>query len=146
MKVGLHRLAKNTLAALDMFDDVPKDMLIKAVFINEGSNNVELKLTCFTLEQAAALKEAFKTIGVRSTQIGLTVVMHDRPEDLVASTKDNVCYLNELSESNTVLHTDTIKDMETLHFDEVVKLSDLVVKMDELKTNPKYKLIKERVY
>ena len=130
MKVGLHRLAKNALAFLDTFDDVPKDMLIKAVFINEGSSNVELKITCFTLEQAAALKESFKTIGVASTQLALTVVVHGRPENLIARTKDKVCYLNVLSESNTVLHTDTIKDMETLHYDEVVKLSELVVKME----------------
>lgn len=130
MKLGLHRLAKNTVALLDIFDGVPKDMLIKAVFINEGSSNVELKITCFTLEQAAALKESLKTIGIASTQIALTVVMHDRPENLIATTKDKVCYLVRLNKSSTILHTDTIKDMETLHFDEVVKLSDVLMQID----------------
>lgn len=130
MKLGLHRLAKNTVALLDIFDGVPKDMLIKAVFINEGSSNVELKITCFTLEQAAALKESLKTIGIASTQIALTVVMHDRPENLIATTKDKVCYLVRLNKSSTILHTDTIKDMETLHFDEVVKLSDVLIQID----------------
>ena len=133
MKLGLHRLATTTVALLDIFDGVPKDMLIKAVFINEGSSNVELKITCFTLEQAAALKESLKTIGVASTQLALTVVVHGRPENLIAITKDKVCYLNVLNVSSTILDTDAIKDMETLHLDSVVKLSDVIVKMDELK-------------